>query len=184
MYRSTGKNILFAAGIILLSGTAVAILSVNFKITNYLLTSNGGRQMSSTTKTLLGSLGQGMVGDMESANYKTGVGYVSRIAAVSMAKAAINLENAYAYPNPYKPGSGGDYDADFMTFAKLTRQATIEIFNIAGERVRKIEKDSDKGELRWVPENDSGRSLASGVYIFYVSNDNGQKKTGRFAIVK
>lgn len=165
------------------SAAAISILSSNFNLINYLFSSGGGK-MSSSSFSSSASIGQNTAGECESANFKTGVGYIARVVAVTGGVAVDDLEGAYVYPNPYKPGSGGDYDADFITFSKLTEQATIEIFNIAGELVSTITKDSTISEKKWDATNDAGKRLASGVYIFYISNDDGQKKTGKFAIVK
>lgn len=182
--NNSRKSVLSIAGIILLAGVAAAIMSVNFKLGNYLLPSSGGGKMSSATKSSSVSFGQNLAGKTESANFKSGAGYISNITATTRARAADNLEKAYVYPNPFKPGSGGDYDAENITFSNLTEQTKIEIYNIAGELVATIDKNNDQNEKQWNAANDAGKKLASGVYIFYISNDNGQKKTGKFAIVK
>lgn len=163
------------------SGAVIA--SLNYILGNWSISSGGGR-VSSSNYTLTASVGQSIIGKGESENYKTGVGYVDSVANTRDILAAEDLESAYVYPNPYKPGSGGDFDAESLTFCELTEQAEIQIFNIAGELVAEIEKESPGNKLLWVPENKAGNTLASGVYVFYIHNDGGQKKKGKFAIIK
>ena len=127
--------------------------------------------------------GQNISGSSKSTKYSMKFGYIFSVSAVAGGPRD-NLDETYVYPNPYKPGSGSRYDADYITFSELTRQATIEVYNIAGELVATIEKDSSSNEEQWGAINDAGKSLASGVYIFYISNNMGHKKVGRFAIVK
>ncbi|MFH1352124.1 MAG: fibronectin type III domain-containing protein, partial [bacterium] len=92
-----------------------------------------------------------------------------------------DLSGVVVYPNPYKPGSGGDYDdaaGGGIVFAKLTENVKIKIFNIAGELVKELNHTSGSTES-WT----EARNQASGVYIYVVSGSSG-KKTGKFAIIK
>ncbi|MFH1415550.1 MAG: T9SS type A sorting domain-containing protein [Elusimicrobiota bacterium] len=116
--------------------------------------------------------------------YSSGSGFVNNAVATVQSAPATDIKDAYAYPNPYKPGSGGLYDADYITFGGLTSRASIEIYNIAGEKVAEIEKDSLIDKLVWEPKSSSGKDLASGVYIFYIEDPGGTKKTGKFSIIR
>ena len=90
------------------------------------------------------------------------------------------------FPNPYKPGSGGAYDAQNMTFRNLTQKVKIRIFNIVPELVKTIEADSQTGEATWDACNEDGEKVASGVYLYIITNpdNNNQKAKGKFAIIK
>jgi len=179
------KYILITVLLAAAAGTVLAVSSTGFNLVNFLLTANGGGKVSGSGKVSYTSVGQDIVGDCSSSMYSSKSGFIAKAdQAAGTVSAADNLENTYVYPNPYKPGSGGNYDASFLTFTNLTVQAEIKIFNIAGELVATIDKNSNENDLQWTPVNDSGKTLASGVYIFYVSNDLGHKKTGKFAIVK
>ncbi|MFH1942886.1 MAG: T9SS type A sorting domain-containing protein [bacterium] len=74
------------------------------------------------------------------------------------------------YPNPYYESigeySGSSYQ--FVTFSHLPRQAVIRIFNLAGQMIRRIEKDDDSQFARWDLLNSSGRLASSGMYIAHV----------------
>lgn len=167
----------------LLAGMVIAVASTNFSLLNYIFANGGGKTYSSSY-TNIGTSGQNIAGKTSSSRYTTGGGFISIINAVSEPVPAPDLEGTKIYPNPYKPGSGGKFDADFITFADLTRQCRIQVFNIAGELVATLDKDNEDRDLTWEPENDAGLSLASGVYIYYITNDAGDKTVGKFAIVK
>ncbi len=87
-----------------------------------------------------------------------------------------NLENLIVYPNPFELARGHTG----IVFAKLTPDARIRIFNLAGELI------GDSGELRaeetWVW--DARDELARNVYVYLVTNSQGEKKIGKIAVVK
>jgi len=91
-----------------------------------------------------------------------------------------DLDDAYAYPVPYKPNDGlsttGD-ETSGITFTNLSTEAEIKIYTITGELVKKlIHKDGWNEE--WYPvENEKGEKVVSGVYIYYIGN-NKQHKSG------
>lgn len=89
-----------------------------------------------------------------------------------------DLSNVIVYPNPFKPHLGHTE----IYFKGLTAKTTIKIYNIAGELVRKIENVD--GETRWDARNNSGNKVASGVYIYIITNDKGNKKIGKLAVIK
>lgn len=89
-----------------------------------------------------------------------------------------DLSNIIVYPNPFKPHLGHNE----IYFKGLTTKTTIKIYNIAGELVRKIENVD--GETTWDARNNSGNKVASGVYIYLITNDKGNKRTGKLAVIK
>ncbi|OGS21078.1 MAG: hypothetical protein A2252_04075 [Elusimicrobia bacterium RIFOXYA2_FULL_39_19] len=89
-----------------------------------------------------------------------------------------NLNTVKAYPNPFKI-SGAD---NKISFTNLTTQVTIKIFNIAGELVKTLE--STNGLAIWDVKNEIDESVASGVYVYIITNPQGEKKTGKIAIIK
>lgn len=97
-----------------------------------------------------------------------------------------DLSDAYAYPVPYKPNDGlsttGD-ETSGITFTNLSTEAEIKIYTITGELVKKlIHKDGWNEE--WYPvENEKGKKVVSGVYIYYIEN-NKQHKSGKLVIIR
>jgi hypothetical protein len=92
---------------------------------------------------------------------------------------AQNLENVVVYPNPFKPSKGHIK----IRFEGLTENVTIRIYNIAGELV-KSEENIITGFFDWDVKNDSGEKVASGVYIYVITDDEGRIKKGKIAIIR
>lgn len=89
-------------------------------------------------------------------------------------------------PNPYI-GSGKweqVQNARKMQFTFLPPECTIHIFTVRGERVKKLAHTNLTGSEDWNLTNESGVEVAFGLYIFIVELPNGDKTTGKFAIIK
>ncbi len=163
---------------------AAALVGTNFKINPSLLTGGGGSGSSASYKTTA-SVGQGITGTIQGGSIKCSGGFSPQTIALAAAAASSSLGEVFVFPNPYKPNSGGRFDAGFITFKELTGRATIKVFNIAGELVATLEKtDIAVDKYEWGAVNDSGQKLASGVYIYLVTNPAGEKAKGKFAIIK
>ncbi|MFH1258592.1 MAG: T9SS type A sorting domain-containing protein [Elusimicrobiota bacterium] len=86
------------------------------------------------------------------------------------------------YPNPCK--LSGRSAQNRIIFSGITGRATVEIYTLSGQKVRKLEKTENDELLYWDIRNEEGESLASGVYVYIAIPENGEKKTGKIAIVK
>jgi len=93
---------------------------------------------------------------------------------------AVNLANASVFPNPYKPYQGHA----FVTFDGLTAQAKIEVFTIMGEKVYSADETDGDGKSVWNVVNDSGKKLASGIYICRATNNKGEEKFFKLAVIR
>jgi len=90
-----------------------------------------------------------------------------------------NIDSILVYPVPYKPASGGSYDAAGITFQNIGVNAKIKIFNVAGELVF----DTTQSTFYiWDAKNKYGNNVASGVYIYYITSDNGKTFKGKIAV--
>ncbi len=89
-----------------------------------------------------------------------------------------NLNNVIVYPNPCITDKYG-YQ---LNFANLTQNSTVKIFNIAGELVKEIRVDNPI-EI-WNLDNDDSERIASGIYIYLITDPAGNKKVGKLAVVK
>ncbi|MEW6040228.1 MAG: T9SS type A sorting domain-containing protein [Elusimicrobiota bacterium] len=99
--------------------------------------------------------------------------------------APVDLSGVKVYPNPYKPGTGGAFDrTGGIVFDNVTENITIKIFNIAAELVFEELVINTGGQFEWKTNNNSGQPVASGVYIYYITNEKSQKKTGKFMIIR
>ena len=106
----------------------------------------------------------------------------------SIVSAAGALSDVFAYPNPYKPGSTGDFGqsvfGDGVVFESLPAGSRIRIFNLAGGLVRDLTDDDGDGRCLWDARTKDGARAASGVYLYLVTSPAGGKKSGRIAIIK
>ncbi|UCB52719.1 MAG: S8 family serine peptidase [Candidatus Zixiibacteriota bacterium] len=91
-----------------------------------------------------------------------------------------DLAEASVFPNPFRPYDGHTH----MTFDGLTAYARIEIFTIAGERVCTLEETDGDGMMSWDVTNSQGKKLASGVYIYRVTDNQGHERISKFAVIR
>ena len=93
---------------------------------------------------------------------------------------ATNLADVSVYPNPVKVKEGHDR----VTFAELTgKDVTIKIFNIAGELVFKKENITS-GSYDWLLVNENNEVVSGGIYIYLITDKDGNKITGKFGIIR
>jgi hypothetical protein len=86
-----------------------------------------------------------------------------------------DLKRVFAYPVPFKTN-----DHFNITFTNLTAYAKIKIYTISGEKVCELEETDGDGNYQW----DGAKDLSSGVYIYTISNNQGDKKKGRLMIIR
>ncbi|OGR37566.1 MAG: hypothetical protein A2X29_00690 [Elusimicrobia bacterium GWA2_64_40] len=106
----------------------------------------------------------------------------------SIISAAGELEDSFAYPNPYRPGSSGSFGntsfGEGIVFESLPARSRIKIYNTAGGLVREVSDGDGDGRCLWDGRNSNGTAAASGVYIYLVNSPAGGKKTGRISIIR
>jgi hypothetical protein len=105
--------------------------------------------------------------------------------SVSQAKTDINKINVF--PNPYYGVNPQELDkySRWVTFTHLPTKATIRIYNLAGQLVRTIQKNSTDQDQRWDLLTDNSFPVASGLYIVYVDMpDLGKSKILKVAVIQ
>ena len=92
---------------------------------------------------------------------------------------SVNLENLIVYPSPFEPTRGHSG----IVFAGLTIDATIRIFDLNGREI--LRKDTI-WQISWVwdARNEQGEIISRGIYIYLVTNSQGEKKIGKIAVIK
>lgn len=96
-----------------------------------------------------------------------------------------NLSGVRVYPVPWKPGSGGRFDAAALNFDHLPSSGRIRILTMAGERVVDLRYDgASAGAATWNGRTRHGRLAASGVYYAKIESDSGGSAIVKFAIEK
>jgi len=105
---------------------------------------------------------------------------------------SVDMEKIQVVPNPYYVRAAWDENQynQWIEFRHLPSSCTIRVFTVAGTLVRTIHKDPGapgtldeySGTAKWDLRNSSGVKVASGLYIYQVESEYGEK-VGKFAIV-
>lgn len=105
--------------------------------------------------------------------------------------AAPDLFGVTVIPNPYIASAPWDEPGRRkIQFVNLTREATVRIFTVGGDLVRKLEHPAagappSQGSVDWDLENASGQLVEPGIYIYQVEVPGGVADVvGRLVIVR
>ncbi|MBI4396102.1 MAG: T9SS type A sorting domain-containing protein [Elusimicrobia bacterium] len=102
------------------------------------------------------------------------------VAGISVVFAASDLSGLNVFPNPVRPHAGQNE----VVFDKLTDQVHIEIYDADGNIVLEKELGASNAQFRWNLVTNAEFRAASGVYIYLVSNNAGEKKLGKLAVIR
>lgn len=91
---------------------------------------------------------------------------------------------AYAMPNPFRPGSGGQFDAAAITIRGVPAGATVRIYTILGGRVAELTDADRDGVVQWDANGDGGDPAASGVYLWVADGGSAGTARGKVVIVR
>jgi hypothetical protein len=83
------------------------------------------------------------------------------------------------FPNPWRADQHSDRT---ITFDRLPVNSTIKIFTLSGHEVRTL--SADNGSASWDRTNDSGDKVASGIYLYLATDNQGNQSRGKLAIIK
>jgi len=95
-----------------------------------------------------------------------------------------DLKEITVVPNPYYGVHAAEDGGNrWVQFTYLPERCTLRIFDLAGTPVRKLEKnDPSTPFLRWDLQNEYGKPVASGIYIYHVDMGSYGIKTGKLAV--
>src|SRR6185437_7659922 len=91
-----------------------------------------------------------------------------------------SLNGVQVYPNPWRADKHGTHD---IMFINMVPNATVKIFNIAGHEVQAFSADGN-GQASWNRKNESGDTVGSGIYLYLITDSQGDKAKGKLAIIK
>lgn len=108
----------------------------------------------------------------------TGNLYVATSSGISVVLSTIgtptnDVGEAYAFPNPYVVSSPDD----LLNF-NFSGNARLRVFTVAGELV------AERPVPVWDGRNDAGEAVASGVYLFVLTDSDGNAGQGKFLLVR
>jgi len=99
-----------------------------------------------------------------------------------------NLDNIMVFPDPLRY-SNADASRNHLTFANLPEYCRIDIFEPNGIKIVTLEGSTRAEGINWNLNDQHGRSVGSGVYIFMATqldanNNEVRTKLGKFAIIR
>jgi len=89
------------------------------------------------------------------------------------------LSQIQVYPNPWRSDKHGGKQ---ITFAQLVVGGTIKIFTTSGHKVKEIPVTGTS--MLWNLNNDKGDKVASGIYLYLITDGQGNKAKGKLAVIK
>jgi hypothetical protein len=93
---------------------------------------------------------------------------------------AASLTGVKAFPNPWRSDK---HATTSIKFDNMPAASVIKIFTVSAQEVKRLSADSN-GSALWDRTNNSGESVASGVYIYLVIDPQGNHTSGKLAIIK
>jgi len=105
--------------------------------------------------------------------------------AATNASLEADMKKIKVVPNPYYGYHSGELDPfnRWVQFTYLPPTCTVRIFDLAGNLIRKLEKnDASTPFLQWDMKNEYELPVASGIYVFHVDAEGLGEKIGKIAI--
>ncbi|MEI7811575.1 MAG: hypothetical protein WCJ01_04015 [Ignavibacteria bacterium] len=101
-------------------------------------------------------------------------------------KQNIELNKIKVVPDPYIVANAFETNqfGKKLMFTNLPNECSISIFTVAGDHVADVSHNNINGYEYWDMRTFNSQYVACGLYVYVVSTPDGQKKTGRFLIIK
>lgn len=98
----------------------------------------------------------------------------------------IDLEKIRVVPDPYVVANIWEVNqfGKKLMFNHLPNQCKISIFTVSGDRVVDIDHNNNTGYEFWNMRTYNDQYIAYGLYVYVVSTSTGQKKVGKFLVIK
>jgi hypothetical protein len=102
-------------------------------------------------------------------------------AAADTASAVNDFSNVKVFPNPWRIDRHSQIP---IKFEGLPLGSTVKLFTVSGHRVATLSSSGDPASAQWMVTNNDGDMVASGVYLYVITDSAGQKSRGKVAIIK
>jgi hypothetical protein len=95
---------------------------------------------------------------------------ITQVAVEPTPGPTVNLETVAVVPNPFRAAEAWDQpNGNEVHFINLPAGATIRVYDVSGGLVRELKHNDPVRDFeRWDLKNQSGREVASGIYIYRV----------------
>jgi hypothetical protein len=122
--------------------------------------------------------------------YQDGDAWVANLTEIGSLdeNSADDLQDISVVPNPYIVNSNYFNESPgnhLLRFTRLPNKCDISIYTVSGEFVTSISHyDPFDSNEWWNLKNGHNQEVAPGLYIYVVETPSGNKKIGKFAIVR
>ncbi len=101
-------------------------------------------------------------------------------------KQNIELDKIRVVPDPYVVANAFETNqfGKRLMFTNLPKECKISIFTVAGDHVSDVNHNDVNGYEFWDMRTFNSQYIAYGLYVYVVTVPNGQKKIGRFLVIK
>ncbi len=120
--------------------------------------------------------------ESESWNRKSWIEYATVVPLSSFIDEAVGVDDETApvvpdvsvYPNPFRPGQNVYIELP-QTKSRSLKQVTVDVYNIRGQRVRRIVREQDEiaSGIYWDGRNQQGRIVSTGIYLMRIEANDG-----------
>ena len=69
-----------------------------------------------------------------------------------------------------------------ITFDQMPANSTVKIFTVSGRWVKTL--SAPGGSVPWDLTNDAGDRVASGIYLYWIVDGQGNKTRGKLAVIR
>ena len=90
-----------------------------------------------------------------------------------------NFSSIRIYPNPWRKDKNA---ANPITFDQMPLGATVKIFTVSGHKVKTLTPTINTAT--WDLTNDSGDKVASGIYVYLITDGQGDKVRGKVGVIR
>jgi len=92
-----------------------------------------------------------------------------------------DTSNVVVFPNPFKIKEAKDHR---LAFHNLPSGSKVRIYTLSGNLVKEITAGPTGNYVTWEGKNEDEEECARGIYLYIVESPTGDKKTGKFTLIK
>jgi len=103
---------------------------------------------------------------------------VSKWTTATITLVSTDLSTARVFPNPWRAARGDGS----IVFDQMSANSTIKIFTMSGRLAKTL--SAPGGSVSWDLTNETGEKIASGLYLYLITDSQGNKTKGKLAIIR
>ncbi len=91
-----------------------------------------------------------------------------------------HLNAVRVFPNPWRADR---HPNNLITFDGMPAASTVKLFTVSGRAIKTLTADSN-GSASWDRKNSDGDRVASGVYLYLITDASGREAKGKLALIQ